>query len=128
VVIEAVPVPEQSLVATDHRPEGVVEVWLSKPSQNTAPAGHGPPLGWLEGELEGELDGELEGELDGELDGELEGELDGALDGELDGELGVPSPLHSTPSNAKFAGRPLVPEYVAWKPKATVPPLATEPL
>ena len=52
VVIAAVPVPEQFGVTTDQRPDGVVEVWFSKPSQNTASDGHGPLLGELDGELE----------------------------------------------------------------------------
>ncbi|GAA2006080.1 hypothetical protein GCM10009838_85430 [Catenulispora subtropica] len=96
----ALPVPEQSGVTTDHRPDGVVEVWLSKPSQNTTPEGHEPPLGGLE-----------------------EG-----VDGELGGGLGVPSPLHATPLNAKPTGVVSVPEYAVWKPKLTVAPEATDPL
>jgi hypothetical protein len=120
VVIVAVPVPEQFGVTIDQRPDGVLVVWFSKPSQNTALAGQDPPLGGLEGELDGELDGELEGELEGELDGELGGELGGVL--------GVPIPLHATPLNANPIGAPFVPENVAWNPKPTVAPAATAPL
>jgi hypothetical protein len=117
-------VPEQLGVTTDQRPDGVVEVWFSKPSQNTAVDGHGPLLGVLDGELEGEVDGDVEGDVEGDVDGDVEGDVEG----ELDGELGVPRPLHATPLNAKFTGAVFVPEYVAWNPKATVAPAATAPL
>jgi len=107
VVIAAVPVPEQSGWTRDHRPDGVVELWFSKPSQNTAPEGQDPPC-WLEDdELDGELDDEEEEELDDELDDELDVELV-----VLVGEPDDPSPLHSTSLNVKFTGGPLNPEYV----------------
>jgi hypothetical protein len=90
VVIAAVPVPEQLGVTTDHRPDGVVEVCVSKPSQNAVAAVQGLPLGWLDGDVDGAVDGEL--------------------DAELVGGLGVPSPLHNTPFKAKFTGALFVPE------------------
>jgi hypothetical protein len=52
----------------------------------------------------------------------------GVVGAELDGELGVPMPVHATPLKAKPTGAPFVPEYVAWKPKPTVAPVATDPL
>jgi hypothetical protein len=36
-------------------------------------------------------------------------------------------PLHATPLTAKSAGMSFEPENVAWNPKLTVPPAATDP-
>src|SRR3954453_21953561 len=94
-----VPVPEQSGVLTDHRPDGTVPVWLSNPSQNAAvpqPAGGGPVSVGVGLGLVGVGD---------------------AL-----------APLHGTPSRAKSTGTAVAAELVAWKPKATVPPPASVPL
>src|SRR5947207_2753180 len=80
-------------------PAGTVPVWLSNPSQNAAvPQPAGGGPVWVG--------------------------VGVGLVGVGDG----PAPLHGTPSRAKSAGTAVGAELVAWKPKATVPPLARVPL
>jgi hypothetical protein len=43
-------------------------------------------------------------------------------------EVGGVLPLQDCPFTAKSTGVSLVPEYVAWKPKLTEPPVGTAPL
>jgi hypothetical protein len=100
-VTVAVPVPEQSGVLTLHRPDGTAPVWLSKPSQNTVPPPQDPDPPVPDAEADALVLGDAETE---------------------------PAPAQETPLSAKFVGTAFVPEKVAWKPKVTVAPVASEPL
>jgi hypothetical protein len=117
-------VPEQSSVKGLHRPDGVVVVWFSKPSQKIAALGHEP----VGGEALALADGDADAEADADADADVEADADadgGPALGEADAE---DPPLHETPLRAKFAGAPFAPEKVPWKPKFAVPPDGMLPL